>query len=285
MRRFGVRGDPEEEAIRLYNRVRRGGHWPDGYWEKPGRIRASWAILDYWLRRVHGNEDPAAFRGLSDAEIVKQGLERPVAVMEDLYGQHWRDLASIVDEVRHNVKSDDSWSEDAVIDSFNKVYGQVFPDQQLDSAHYQSLRRGITRGVRALEAEYAAEEAEREQRFQEFWSERYLTREFRTPHSEAWTVWATESGERYADAVLQILEKEAIITLILREEDDLLPIIDALERDFPVDKPARYVCWTLKDGFRGVLYFCEECGGLHAEESDDHLRQLSREDTDSPDRE
>ena len=54
----------------------------------------------------------------------------------------------------------------------------------MESPHYQSLRRGITRGVRALEAEYAAEEAEREQRFQEFWSERYLTREFRTKADE-----------------------------------------------------------------------------------------------------
>jgi hypothetical protein len=159
------------------------------------------------------------------------------------------------------------------------VYERVFPENKLDSAHYQSLRRGITRGVRALEAEYAAEEAEREQRFQEFWSERYLTREFRTPYSEAWTVWTTENGERYADAVLQILEKEAVITLVLRDEDDLLPIIDALERDFPVDRPARYVCWTLKDGFRGVLYFCDECGGLHAEESDEHLPQLPPEES------
>ena len=170
--------------------------------------------------------------------------------------------------------ADDRGSVNAVIDSFNTVYGRVFPEEQLESPHYQSQRRGITRGVRALEAEYAAEEAEREQRFQEFWSERYLTREFRTPYSEAWTVWATESGERYADAVLQILEKEAVITLILRDEEDLIPIIDALERDFPVDRPARYVCWTLKDGFRGVLYYCDECGGLHAEESDEHLAAL-----------
>ena len=93
MRRFGVRGDPEEEAIRLYNRVRRGGRWPESYWERPGRIRAAWAILDYWLRRIRGSEDPTAFRKLSEAEVVKQGLERPVGVMEDLYGQHWRDLA------------------------------------------------------------------------------------------------------------------------------------------------------------------------------------------------
>ena len=140
--------------------------------------------------------------------------------------------------------------------------------------------RGITRGIRALEAEYAAEDAEREQRFQEFWSERYLTREFRTPFSESWTVWTTETGERYADAVLQILEKDAVITLVLRDEEDLLPIIDALERDFPVDKPARYVCWTLKDGFRGLLYYCEECGGLHAEESDEHLPELPMEESD-----
>jgi len=163
---------------------------------------------------------------------------------------------------------------------FRSVYAKVFTDSDTSSPHYQSLRRGITRGVRALEAEYAAEEAEREQRFQEFWSERYLTREFRTPYSEAWTVWSTDNGERYADAVLQILEKEAVITLILRDEDDLLPIIDALERDFPVDKPARYVCWTLKDGFRGVLYYCEECGGLHAEESDEHVTQIALDEGD-----
>ena len=275
MRRFGVRGDPEEDAIRLYNRVRRGGRWPESYWERPGRIRAAWAILDYWLRRVLGSEDPAAYRALTEAEVVKQSLEKPVSVMEDLYGSNWRDLASIVDEVRHAVPSDDAWSESAVLESFDRVYARVFPEQEARSPHYQGLRRGITRGVRALEAEYAAEEAEREQRFQEFWSERYLTREFRTPYSEAWTVWSTDSGERYADAVLQILEKEAVITLILRDEDDLLPIIDALERDFPVDKPARYVCWTLKDGFRGVLYYCDECGGLHAEESDEHLPDLS----------
>jgi hypothetical protein len=281
MRRFGVRGDPEEEAIRFYNRVRRGGRWPENFWERPGRIRASWAILDYWLRRVRGSEDPAAYRELSETEVVRQSLERPVAVMEDLYGPNWRDLASIVDEVRHGVTSEDAWSEDAVLESFDKVYARVFPEQAPDSSHYQALRRGITRGVRALEAEYAAEEAEREQRFQEFWAERYLTREFRTPHSESWTVWTTENGERYADAVLQILEKEAVITLVLRDEEDLLPIIDALERDFPVDKPARYVCWTLKDGFRGVLYYCEECGGLHAEESDEHLPPLPIEDSDA----
>jgi hypothetical protein len=280
MRRFGVRGDPEEEAIKLYNRVRRGGRWPESFWERPGRFRAAWAVLDYWLRRVRGSEDPAAYRDLSDAEVVKQGLEKPVAVMEDLYGNHWRDLASIVDQVRQGVESEDAWSESAVVESFNKVYEKEFPDEKVDSAHYQSLRRGITRSVRALEAEYAAEEAEREQRFQEFWAERYLTREFRTPYSESWSVWATESGERYADAVLQILEKEAVITLVLRDEDDLLPIIDALERDFPVDKPARYVCWTLKDGFRGVLYYCEECGGLHAEESDEHMSLPIEDDDD-----
>ena len=280
MRRFGVRGDPEEEAIRLYNRVRRGGRWPDGYWERPGRIRAAWAILDYWLRRVHGAETAAAYRTLADAEVVKQSLERPVGVMEDLYGQHWRDLASIVDDVRSGMSGEDAWSENAVLESFDKIYAREFVEEEPRSAHYQSLRRGITRGVRALEAEYAAEEAEREQRFQEFWSERYLTREFRTPYSEAWTVWTTENGERYADAVLQILEKEAVITLILRDEDDLLPIIDALERDFPVDKPARYVCWTLKDGFRGVLYYCDECGGLHAEESDEHMPQMPLDDAD-----
>ena len=280
MRRFGVRGDPEEEAIRLYNRVRRGARWPDTYWERPGRIRAAWAILDYWLRRVRGQEDPAAFRQLSDAEVVKQSLEKPVAVMEDLYGQNWRDLASIVDEVRRGMAPEDAWSESAVLESFNTVYTKHFSENELKSAHYESLRRGITRGVRALEAEYAAEEAEREQRFQEFWSERYLTREFRTPYSESWTVWATENGERYADCVLQILEKEAVITLFLRDEDDLLPIIDALERDFPVDKPARYVCWTLKDGFRGVLYYCDECGGLHAEESDEHIAPLPLDDAD-----
>jgi hypothetical protein len=165
-----------------------------------------------------------------------------------------------------------------VLESFNKVYARTFPDQEIGSTHYQGLKRGISRGIRATEAEYAAEEAEREQRFQEFWSERFLTREFRTPFSESWSVWSTESGERYADAVLQILEKEAIITLVLRDEDDLLPIIDALERDFPVDKPARYVCWTLKDGFRGVLYYCEECGGLHAEESDEHMPGLTLDD-------
>jgi hypothetical protein len=283
MRRFGVRGDPEEEAIRLYNRVRRGGRWPESFWEKPGRIRASWAVLDYWLRRILGTEDPAAFRQLTEAEVVRQSLEKPVAVMEDLYGQNWRDLASIVDEVRRGVSMEEAWSEDAVLLSFDKVYKTVFPDQEPNSAHYQSLRRGITRGVRALEAEYAAEEAEREQRFQEFWAERYLTREFRTPSSESWTVWTTENGERYADAVLQILDKEAVITLVLRDEDDLLPIIDALERDFPVDKPARYVCWTLKDGFRGVLYYCDECGGLHAEESDEHLPPLPVEDSDTED--
>jgi hypothetical protein len=39
------------------------------------------------------------------------------------------------------------------------------------------------------------------------------------------------------------------------------------------------VCWTLKDGFRGVLYFCDECGGLHAEESDEHLPQLPPEES------
>ncbi|MFY9615720.1 MAG: hypothetical protein WAT58_10015 [Candidatus Dormiibacterota bacterium] len=283
MRRFGVRGDPEEEAIRLYNRVRRGGRWPEGYWERPGRIRASWAVLDYWLRRIRGTEDTSAYRQLGDAEVVKQGLERPVQVMEDLYGQHWRDLVSIVDEVRTGMSPDDPWSENAVLESFNKVYAKVFADSDTSSPHYQSLRRGITRGVRALEAEYAAEEAEREQRFQEFWSERYLTREFRTPYSEAWTVWSTDNGERYSDAVLQILEKEAVITLILRDEDDLLPIIDALERDFPVDKPARYVCWTLKDGFRGVLYYCEECGGLHAEESDEHVPQMGLDEDDDRD--
>ena len=280
MRRFGVRGDPEEEAIRLYNRVRRGGRWPDTYWERPGRIRAAWAILDYWLRRVRGSEDPTAFRKLSEAEVVKQSLERPVGVMEDLYGRHWRDLASIVDEVRRGVSADDPWSENALVESFNKVYAREFSEEKLESPHYQSLRRGITRGVRALEAEYAAEEAEREQRFQEFWSERYLTREFRTPYSESWTVWATDSGERYADATLQIMEKEAVITLVLRDEDDLLPIVDALERDFPVDRPARYICWTLKDGFRGVLYYCEECGGLHAEESDEHMAELPIDDID-----
>lgn len=278
MRRYGVRSDPEEEAIKLYNRVRRGGRWPESYWERPGRIRAAWAILDYYLRRVRGSEDPAAFRDLTEAEVIKQSLEKPVAVMEELYGQHWRDLTSIVDEVRRGVPPEESWSENAVIDSFNKVYGRVFTEEQLQSSHYQSLRRGITRGVRALEAEYAAEEAEREQRFQDFWSERYLTREFRTPYSESWSVWTTESGERYADAVLQILDKEAVITLILRDEDDLIPIIDALERDFPVDRPARYVCWTLKDGFRGVLYYCEECGGLHAEESEEHLGALPVDD-------
>ena len=271
---------PKREAIRLYNRVRRGGRWPENFWERPGRIRAGWAILDYWLRRVRGTEDPAIYRDLADAEVVKQSLERPVAVMEDLYGSHWRDLVSIVDEVRRGVSDEDPWSENAVLESFDKVYAKVFPDETKESNHYTELRRGITRGVRALEAEYAAEEAEREQRFQEFWSERYLTREFRTPYSEAWTVWSTDNGERYADAVLQILEKEAVITLILRDEDDLLPIIDALERDFPVDKPARYVCWTLKDGFRGVLYYCEECGGLHAEESDEHLPQLAVETDD-----
>ncbi len=279
MRRFGIRGDPEEEAIRLYNRVRRGGRWPEHYWERPGKVRASWAILDYWLRRVRGAEDPAAYRKLTDTEIVKQGLEKPVGVMEDLYGKNWRDLASIVDEVRRGMSGEDGWSQSAVMDSFNKVYSTVFADQGTDSPHYQSLRKGITRGVRALEEEYQAEESEREQRFQEFWAERYLTREFRTPSSESWTVWTTESGDRYADAVLQILEREAVITLVLRDEDDLLPIIDALERDFPVDKPARYVCWTLKDGFRGVLYYCDECGGLHAEESDEHLAQLPTDDS------
>jgi hypothetical protein len=200
--------------------------------------------------------------------------------MEDLYGRHWRDLASIVDEVRRGVSADDPWSENALVESFNKVYAREFSEEKLESPHYQSLRRGITRGVRALEAEYAAEEAEREQRFQEFWSERYLTREFRTPYSESWTVWATDSGERYADATLQIMEKEAVITLVLRDEDDLLPIVDALERDFPVDRPARYICWTLKDGFRGVLYYCEECGGLHAEESDEHMAELPLDDID-----
>jgi hypothetical protein len=240
MRRFGVRSDPEEEAIRFYNRVRRGGRWPENFWERPGRIRAAWAILDYWLRRILGSEDPSAYRQLTDPEIVKQSLEKPVAVMEDLYGPNWRDLASIVDEVRRGVAIDEAWSEAAVVESFNRVYAKTFPDQAEESAHYQGLRRGITRGVRALEAEYAAEEAEREQRFQ---------------------------------------EKDAVITLVLRDEDDLLPIIDALERDFPVDRPARYVCWTLKDGFRGVLYYCEECGGLHAEESDEHMN-LPLEDSD-----
>ena len=236
MRRFGVRGDPEEEAIRLYNRVRRGGRWPDTYWERPGRIRAAWAILDYWLRRVRGTEDPTAFRKLSEAEVVKQSLERPVSVMEDLYGQHWRDLASIVDEVRRGVSADDPWSENAVVESFK---GVRFPGLFRGAAGIAPLPEPAPghHPRRALEAEYAAEEAEREQRFQEFWSERYLTREFRTPYSESWTVWATDSGERYADATLQILEREAVITLVLRDEDDLLPIIDALERDFPVDKP------------------------------------------------
>ena len=142
-----------------------------------------------------------------------------MGVMEDLYGQHWRDLASIVDEVRRGVSADDPWSENAVVESFNKIYEREFSEEKLESPHYQSLRRGITRGVRALEAEYAAEEAEREQRFQEFWSERYLTREFRTPYSESWTIWATDSGERYADATLQIMDKEAVITLVLRDED------------------------------------------------------------------
>ncbi|MHB8510006.1 MAG: hypothetical protein ACYDGR_15430 [Candidatus Dormibacteria bacterium] len=280
MRRFGVRNDPEEEAIRFYNRVRRGGRWPDGYWERPGRIRSAWAVLDYWLRRVVGSEDPGHYRQLTDVEVQRQGLDKPVAVMEDLYGQHWRDLAAVLDEVRRGVPMDDSPSETAVIDSFNKVYARTFPDQEIEGPHYQSLRRGITRGIRATEAEYAAEEAEREQRFQDFWAERFLTREFRTASSESWTVWSSESGERYADCVLQILEKEAVITLVLRDEEDLLPIIDALERDFPVDKPARYVCWTLKDGFRGVLYYCDECGGLHAEESDDHMPAIPMDDTD-----
>ena len=119
MRRFGVRGDPEEEAIRLYNRVRRGGRWPDGYWERPGRIRAAWAILDYWLRRIRGSEDTAAYRQMSDGEVVKQGLERPVQVMEDLYGEHWRDLVSIVDDVRTGIGNDDPWSENGVLESFN----------------------------------------------------------------------------------------------------------------------------------------------------------------------
>ena len=41
----------------------------------------------------------------------------------------------------------------------NAILGR-FPDEELQSPHYQSLRRGITRGVRALEAEYAAEEDE-----------------------------------------------------------------------------------------------------------------------------
>src|SRR5258708_20871813 len=68
MRRFGVRGDPEEEAIRLYNRVRRGGRWPESYWERPGRIRAAWAILDYWLRRVRGSERPAPLRQADAAQ-------------------------------------------------------------------------------------------------------------------------------------------------------------------------------------------------------------------------
>jgi len=280
MRRFGIRSDPEEEAIRTYNRVRRGGRWPDSYWERPGRIRAAWAILDYWLRRIHGTEDPLAYRELTDAELIKQSLDKPAQVLEDLYGQHWRDLASIIDEVRRSVPNSEAWSESAIVDAFNKVYEKSFPGETKDSVHYQGLRRGITRGIRALEAEYAAEDAEREQRFQEFWSERYLTREFRTPFSESWTVWTTETGERYADAVLQILEKDAVITLVLRDEEDLLPIIDALERDFPVDKPARYVCWTLKDGFRGLLYYCEECGGLHAEESDEHLPELPMEESD-----
>src|SRR5438132_10029734 len=84
MRRFGVRGDPEEEAIRLYNRVRRGGRWPESYWERPGRIRAAWAVLDYWLRRILGAEDPSAYRKLTEEEVVRQSLEKPVAVMEDL---------------------------------------------------------------------------------------------------------------------------------------------------------------------------------------------------------
>src|SRR5438309_258013 len=168
MRRFGIRSDPEEEAIRTYNRVRRGGRWPDSYWERPGRIRAAWAILDYWLRRIHGTEDTSAYRQMAEAEVVKQGLERPVQVMEDLYGEHWRDLVSIVDEVRSGMSPDDPWSENEVIDSFNKVYRKIFGDDDMTSAHYQSLKRGITRGVRALEAEFAAEEAEREERFQEF---------------------------------------------------------------------------------------------------------------------
>src|SRR2546425_6146667 len=99
MRRFGVRGDPEEEAIKLYNRVRRGGRWPENFWERPGRFRSAWAVLDYWLRRVRGTDDPTAYRELSDTEVVKQGLEKPVQVMEDLYGSNWRDLASIVDQV------------------------------------------------------------------------------------------------------------------------------------------------------------------------------------------
>ena len=29
-----MRGDPEEEAIKLYNRVRRGGRWPENFWER-----------------------------------------------------------------------------------------------------------------------------------------------------------------------------------------------------------------------------------------------------------
>src|SRR5947209_7592709 len=89
--------------------------------------RANWfPILDYWLRRILGSEDPAAFRQLSEAEVVKQSLERPVQVMEDLYGANWRDLASIVDEVRRGVAADEAWSEGAVVEAFNLVYKRVF---------------------------------------------------------------------------------------------------------------------------------------------------------------